>query len=86
MPYLIHLYSSTNRIEPMFECKRSDMSTLSNVETRRGEAIPPSVRLTTDTIPEAQSTQKGVSVDYVPDPSKRWYVLRASYGRLRARR
>ena len=57
------------------------MSTLSNVETRRGEAIPPSVRLAADTIPEAQSSKTGVSVRYVPDPTKNWYVLRASYGR-----
>ena len=57
------------------------MSTLSNVETRRGEAKPPSVRLTSDTIPEAQSSQTGVSVRYVPDPTKSWYVFRASYGR-----
>ncbi len=57
------------------------MSTLSNVETRRGEATPPSVRLTPDTIPEAKSNKKGVSVDYVPDENKRWYVFRASYGR-----
>ena len=32
-------------------------------------------------IPEAVNTQKGVSVEYAPDPDKRWYVLRASYGR-----
>ena len=57
------------------------MSTLSNVETRRGEAKPPSVRLTTDTIREALSSQTGVSVRYVPAPDKRWYVFRASYGR-----
>ena len=57
------------------------MSTLSNVETRRGEAEPPSVRLTSDTIPEAQSSKTGVSVRYVPDPTKSWYVFRASYGR-----
>ena len=61
--------------------KRSDMSTLSNVETRRGEAIPPSVRLTSDTIPEATSSKTGVSIRYVPDPTKNWYVFRASYGR-----
>ena len=30
----------------------SDMSTLSNVETGRGQANPPSVRLAPDTIPE----------------------------------
>ncbi len=57
------------------------MSTLSNVETRRGEANPPSVRVASDTIPEARSSQTGVSVKYVPTPGKRWYVLRASYGR-----
>ena len=57
------------------------MSTLSNVETRRGEAKPPSVRVAPDTIPEARSSQTGVSVKYVPTPGKSWYVFRASYGR-----
>ncbi len=57
------------------------MSTLSNVETRRGEANPPSVRLAPDTIPEAKSSKTGVSVRYVPDNNKSWYVFRASYGR-----
>ena len=68
------------------------MSTLSNVETGRGQANPPSVRvlqgieategrLAPDTIPEAKSSQTGVSVRYVPTPGKRWYVFRASYGR-----
>ena len=57
------------------------MSTLSNVETRRGEANPPSVRVAPDTIPEARNSQTGVSVRYLPTPGKRWYVFRASYGR-----
>ena len=68
------------------------MSTLSNVETGRGQANPPSVRvlrgieategrLAPDTIPEAKSSQTGVSVKYVPTPGKSWYVFRASYGR-----
>ena len=57
------------------------MNTLSNVETRRGEAKPPDVRLTPDTIPEAKSSKIGVSVRYVPTPDKYWYVFRASYGR-----
>ena len=57
------------------------MITLSNVETRRGEANPPSVRVAPDTIPEAKSSQTGVSVRYVPTHGKRWYVFRASYGR-----
>ena len=57
------------------------MSTLSNVETGRGQANPPSVRLAPDTIPEAKSSQTGVSVRYVPAPDKQWYVFRASYSR-----
>lgn len=57
------------------------MSTLSNVETGRGRAKPPSVRLAPDTIPEARSSQTGVSVRYVPTPGMSWYVFRASYGR-----
>ena len=57
------------------------MSTLSNVETGRGQAKPPGVRVAPETIPEAKSLQKGVSVRYVPAPDKKWYVFRASYGR-----
>ena len=57
------------------------MSTLSNVETRRGEANPPCVGLTPDTIPEAKSSKTGVSVSYIPASGMRWYVFRASYGR-----
>ena len=57
------------------------MSTLSNVETRRGEAKPPGVRVAPETIPEAKSSQTGVSVRYAPASSKNWYVFRASYGR-----
>lgn len=57
------------------------MITLSNVNTRRGEAKPPSVRFAPDTIPEAKSSKTGVSVGYVPDKNKNWYVFRASYGR-----
>ena len=57
------------------------MHTLSNVNTRRGETIPPCVRLTPDAFPEAKSSQTGVSVRYVESPNKKWYVFRASYGR-----
>ena len=57
------------------------MSTLPNVETGRGQAKPPSVRVAPDTIPEAKSSQTGVSVRYIPTPCKSWYVFRASYGR-----
>ena len=57
------------------------MSTLSNVTTRRGESNPPSIGLIPDAFPEAKSSQTGVSVRYVPDVNKHWYVFRASYGR-----
>ena len=57
------------------------MSTLSNVKTRRGEANPPSVRLTPDAFPEAKSSKTGVSVRYAVTPEKKWFVFRASYGR-----
>ena len=57
------------------------MSTLSNVETGRGQAKPPGVRVAPETIPEAKSAKTGVSVRYVPAPDKSWYVFRASYGR-----
>ena len=57
------------------------MGTLSNVETRRGEANPLSVRVAPNTFPEAKSSQTGVSVRYAPDGNSHWYVLRASYGR-----
>ena len=57
------------------------MRTLSNVTTRRGESNPPSTRLTPNAFPEAKSSKTGVSVKYVPDSNKRWYVFRVSYGR-----
>ena len=57
------------------------MSTLSNVETGRGQAKPPGFRVVPETIPEAKSAQTGVSVRYVPAHDKSWYVFRASYGR-----
>ncbi len=57
------------------------MSTLSNVKTRRSEDRPISASVAPDTIPEAISSQKGVSVRYVPTPNMSWYVFRASYRR-----
>ena len=57
------------------------MSTLSNVTTRRGESNPPCIRFAPDAFPEAKSSKTGVSVRYVPELNKRWYVFRVSYGR-----
>ena len=57
------------------------MITLSNVKTRRDETNSHCTRLTPVVLPEAKSSQTGVSVEYVHDPTKNWYVFRASYGR-----
>ena len=64
-----------------FAAQNAFMNTLSNVETRGVEAITPGLRPAPDAIPDAENTQNGVSVEYVHDPTKRWYVFRASYGR-----
>lgn len=57
------------------------MNTLPNVKTRRGETNPLSVKFTPDAFPEAKSSKTGVSVRYAVTPEKKWFVLRASYGR-----
>ena len=57
------------------------MSTLSNVETPGVEANTPSISVVSDAIPQAVNTQNGVSVEYVHEPEKQWFVFRASYGR-----
>ena len=57
------------------------MVTLSNVKTRKDESNSSCIRFAPGVIPEAKSSQTGVSVKYALDPTKRWYVFRASYGR-----
>lgn len=57
------------------------MRTLSNVNTRRGETIPPCVRFAPEAFPEAKSSQTGASVRYEESSEKKWFVFRASYGR-----
>lgn len=59
------------------------MSALSNVNTRGDGATSPSVGFTPNSFPEATSSQTGVSVRYAQDPTKQWYVLRATYGRAK---
>ena len=55
--------------------------TLSNVKAS-GEGIQsPSIEFAFSAIPEVKSSDSGVSVRYVHDVGKQWYVLRASYGR-----
>ena len=54
---------------------------LSNANPRRGGTEPPYVGFASGVSPEAQSSQTGVSVRYAQDDTKKWYVLRSSYGR-----
>ena len=54
------------------------MDTLSNVRIAEKDSC---CRLTPAAIPKAENKHAGVSVAYAPDPTKSWFVLRASYGR-----
>lgn len=55
------------------------MSTLSNVTPGRGKFLPQNVGLTANV--SSRESLDGVSVRYAPDPSKKWFVLRATYHR-----
>lgn len=57
------------------------MSTSSDLNTLGSEKNSPCAGLAPDAFPEARSSKNGVSVRYVHDPDKKWYVMRASYGR-----
>lgn len=57
------------------------MTTLSDVNTRRGESRPPDIGFAPNVIPETNSSRTGVSVRYALDENKKWFVLRATYGR-----
>ena len=57
------------------------MNTLPNGSLRGEEADSPNAEVALSIIPEAESSQRGVSVRYVPSPGNAWYVIRASYGR-----
>jgi transcription antitermination factor NusG len=56
-------------------------NTLSNVDNPGGVIVPPCAETMIGTIPEAKSSQTGVSVRYVPQSNFQWFALRASYGR-----
>ena len=58
----------------------SIMNTQSDVDIRRGNK-PQCFGLTATAIPEANSSQTGVSVRNAQTEAEQWYVLRVSYGR-----
>jgi len=53
------------------------METLSNADVADTDS---GIGFTPFVLPEAKSSQTGVSVEYAPMPDKHWYVIRASYG------
>lgn len=56
------------------------MNTMPDVDIRRGKE-PQRFGLTATAIPEANGSQTGVSVRNAKSETKKWYVLRVSYGR-----
>ena len=63
------------------------MTALVNAHNLRGKPEPPHAGPTSCVSPEAQSSNTGVSSDFVPKPNHRWFVLRTRYGReLKAKR
>ena len=56
------------------------MNTVPDVDIRRGNK-PQCFGLTATAIPEANSSQTGVSVRNAQSETEQWYVLRVSYGR-----
>ena len=62
---------------------KNDMNALVNAHTRNDDNLSPCTGLTSDVLPEAQSSQTGVSSDYVQKPGHHWFVLRITYNRTR---
>lgn len=59
------------------------MNALPNANTRRSEEKSPNIGFTAHVPPGREKRPNGVSVEYVQDPAKKWFVLRASYGRTK---
>lgn len=62
------------------------MSTLSDVTPQSGVSMPSCTGLTPDVLPEvigpnAENSNTGVSIEYAPTSTMKWYVLRITYGR-----
>ena len=57
------------------------MNALINAHTLRDRSRSPYVGLTSNVLPEAQSSHTGVSSDYVQKANHEWFVLRVTYNR-----
>ena len=60
------------------------MNALLNAHTKRGCDSPPHIGFVPNVSPEAQSSQTGVSSEYVQQEGYNWFVLRATYNRVNA--
>ena len=60
------------------------MNALLNAHTKRGCDSPPHIGFASNVSPEAQSSQTGVSSEYVQQEGYNWFVLRATYNRVNA--
>ena len=60
---------------------KDDMNALVNAHTKRGLSRSPHIGLTSNVLPDAQSSQTGVSSDYIQEANHEWFVLRATYNR-----
>ncbi|MGN0229214.1 MAG: UpxY family transcription antiterminator [Muribaculaceae bacterium] len=60
------------------------MNALLNAHTKRGCDSPPHIGFASNVSPEAQSSQTGVSSEYVQQDGYCWFVLRATYNRVNA--
>lgn len=59
----------------------TDMNALLNVHTEQNGDLPPRIGFTSNVLPEADSSQTGVSSEYVHKPNYSWFVLRIVYNR-----
>ena len=62
----------------------SDMNALHNAHTTRGYESPPHIGFASDVIPKAQGSDTGVSSEYARQENHDWFVLRATYNRIKA--
>ena len=60
------------------------MNALLNAHTKRRCDSPPHIGFASNVSPEAQSSQTGVSSEYVQQEGYNWFVLRATYNRVNA--
>lgn len=59
------------------------MNALLNAHSQQGSSKSPHVGLTSNVLPEAIDSQKGVSSDYAQKSTHEWHVLRVTYNRVK---